>query len=121
MRRVEELNAFHGKVEQKCTWSRGLFVSYSGFSEQGLIAVGKGKRIICLDGVDLSEHIAASCRVTWSWSARCDMPPRLASLSSGCATYFSSGQNGMSSMLIHDPENVARFRANSGRAVLRPS
>jgi hypothetical protein len=55
---VKELHAFHGKVEQKATWSRGLFVSYSGFSEQGLIAFGKGKRIICLDGLDLSEALS---------------------------------------------------------------
>jgi hypothetical protein len=55
---VGELHAFHGKVEQKAKWSRGLFVSYSGFSEQGLIAFGKGKRIICLDGLDLSEALS---------------------------------------------------------------
>jgi restriction endonuclease len=55
---VGDLHAFHGKVEQNATWSRGLFVSYSGFSEQGLIAFGKGKRIICLDGLDLSETLS---------------------------------------------------------------
>ena len=35
-----------------------MFVSYSGFSEQGLIAFGKGKRIICLDGLDLAEALS---------------------------------------------------------------
>jgi len=55
---VRELHAFHGKVEQKANWSRGLFVSYSGFSEQGLVAFGKGKRIICLDGLDLAEALS---------------------------------------------------------------
>jgi hypothetical protein len=54
---VGELHAFHGKVEQKANWSRGLFVSYSGFSEQGLVAFGKGKRIICLDGLDLADAL----------------------------------------------------------------
>jgi hypothetical protein len=55
---VGELHAFHGKVEQKANWSRGLFVSYSGFSEQGLVAFGKGKRIICVDGLDLAEALS---------------------------------------------------------------
>jgi Restriction endonuclease len=54
---VADLHAFHGKCEQKATWARGLFVSYSGFSEQGLQAFGRGKRIICLDGLDLSEAL----------------------------------------------------------------
>jgi restriction endonuclease len=54
---VADLHAFHGKCEQKAMWARGLFVSYSGFSEQGLQAFGRGKRIICLDGFDLSEAL----------------------------------------------------------------
>jgi hypothetical protein len=37
--------------------SRGSFVSYSGFSEEGLRAFGKGKRVICLDGFDMSEAL----------------------------------------------------------------
>jgi len=55
---VAELHGFHGKIEQKATWSRGLFVSYSGFSDQGMQAFGRGKRIICLDGLDLSEALS---------------------------------------------------------------
>jgi Restriction endonuclease len=54
---VGELHGFHGKVEQKATWSRGVFVSYSGFSEDGLHAFGRGKRVICLDGLDLAEAL----------------------------------------------------------------
>jgi hypothetical protein len=54
---VGQLHAFHGKVEQRATWSRGLFVSYSGFSEDGLHAFGRGKRIVCLDGLDLAEAL----------------------------------------------------------------
>ena len=40
-------------------WSRGLYISYSGFSEDGLIAFGRGDatRIICLDGLDLWQII----------------------------------------------------------------
>jgi hypothetical protein len=53
-----ELHAFHGKVEQKAAWTRGLYVSYTGFSEDGLHAFGRGKRVICMDGYDLSEALS---------------------------------------------------------------
>lgn len=52
-----DLHAFHGKVEQKAAWARGLFISYSGFTEEGLDAFGRGKRVICMDGLDLSEAL----------------------------------------------------------------
>lgn len=52
---ISDLHAFHGKLEQKAAWARGLFVSYIGFSEQGLQAFGRGKKVICLDGADLAE------------------------------------------------------------------
>jgi hypothetical protein len=50
-----ELHAFQGKLDQRAAWGRGLFVSYSGFTEQGLIAFGRARKVICLDGRDLSE------------------------------------------------------------------
>jgi hypothetical protein len=54
-----ELQAFAGCVRTKAIWSRGLYISYSGFSEEGLIAFGQGDatRIICLDGLDLWQII----------------------------------------------------------------
>jgi hypothetical protein len=52
-----ELHTFHGKIEQKAAWTRGLFVSNSGFTEDGLIAFGRGKKIICMDGLDLYEML----------------------------------------------------------------
>lgn len=52
---VADLHTFHGKIEQKATWTRGLFVSNSGFSDDGLAAFGRGKRIICMDGLDLYD------------------------------------------------------------------
>lgn len=52
---VAELHTFQGKLEQKAAWSRGLFVSDSGFTDEGLAAFGRGKRIICMDGLDLYE------------------------------------------------------------------
>jgi hypothetical protein len=52
---AEDLHAFHGKLEQKAVWARGLFISNSGFSDDGLIAFGRAKRLICIDGLDLYE------------------------------------------------------------------
>lgn len=54
---VAELHIFHGKIEQKAAWTRGLFVSNSGFTEDGLTAFGRGKRVICMDGYDLYETL----------------------------------------------------------------
>lgn len=51
------LRAFNAKVEEKAFWSRGLFISDCGFSTDGLIAFGKGKRVICMDGLDLSDML----------------------------------------------------------------
>src|SRR5690606_36805377 len=52
-----DLRAFNGKVEDKAAWSRGLFISDSGFSEDGLSAFGRGKRVVCMDGLDLREML----------------------------------------------------------------
>lgn len=54
---VADLHTFHGKLEQKAAWTRGLFVSNSGFTEEGLAAFGRGKRVICMDGLDLFETL----------------------------------------------------------------
>lgn len=53
-----DLRAFNGKVEEKAAWSRGLFISYSGFSEDGLYAFGRGKKLICMDGRDIYEALS---------------------------------------------------------------
>jgi hypothetical protein len=52
---AEDLHAFHGKLEQKATWARGLFISNSGFTDDGLSAFGQAKRLVCMDGLDLCE------------------------------------------------------------------
>ncbi len=54
---VNELRSFNSKVEDKAAWSRGLLVSYNGFSVEGLIAFGKGKRVVCMDGLDLYDML----------------------------------------------------------------
>jgi hypothetical protein len=51
------LHAFHGKLEQKAAWTRGLFVSYSGFTDGGLASFGVGKRVVCMDGLDLFDAL----------------------------------------------------------------
>ena len=52
-----DLHSFHGKLDQKAAWSRGLYISQSGFTKDGLTAFGKGKRVICMDGLDLYEML----------------------------------------------------------------
>jgi hypothetical protein len=54
---VGDLHGFHGKIGEKAAWTRGLFISYIGFSEDGLMAFGRSKNIICMDGFDLSETL----------------------------------------------------------------
>lgn len=54
---VADLHTFHGKIEQKAAWTRGLFVSISGFSDDGLVAFGRGKRVICMEGLDVYEML----------------------------------------------------------------
>jgi hypothetical protein len=50
-----ELLIFHGKVGGKSSWSRGLFVSYSGFTPDGLTAFSRGRstNMIGMDCQDL--------------------------------------------------------------------
>jgi hypothetical protein len=59
-----DLHIFHGKIEQKAAWTRGLFVSNSGFTEDGLEAFGRGKRVICMDGLDLYDAIEREIPLT---------------------------------------------------------
>ena len=52
-----DLHAFLGKLEEKARWARGLFISHSGFTVDGLAAFGRGKRVVCMDGLDLYEML----------------------------------------------------------------
>jgi hypothetical protein len=51
----KDLSVFSMKVSGKSTWSRGLFVSYMGFTPDGLEAFARGKQtnLIGMDGQDL--------------------------------------------------------------------
>ena len=50
-----ELLVFSGKVSGKAEWTRGLLVSYSGFSQDGLQAFSRGRQtnVVCMSGIDL--------------------------------------------------------------------
>lgn len=52
-----DLWTFQGKVQARVAWARGLFVSYSGFTEDGLKAFGRGGSVICMDGLDLHDAL----------------------------------------------------------------
>lgn len=54
---VADLHTFEGKLGEKASWSRSLLVSSSGFSSEGLQAFGRGKRTICMDGLDIFEML----------------------------------------------------------------
>lgn len=53
------LSVLNETVTSKAAWSRGLFVSYSGFSEDGLTAFGRGRptAIIAMHGLDLHDTL----------------------------------------------------------------
>jgi hypothetical protein len=55
-----DLMTFSGKVAGKASWSRGLFVSNSGFTLDGLEAFSRGRQtnLICADGLDLYEVLS---------------------------------------------------------------
>ena len=57
-----DLMTFSGKVSGKAAWSRGLFVSNSGFTAEGLEAFSRGRQtnLICADGLDLFEVLSRS-------------------------------------------------------------
>ena len=74
------LRAFNAKVENKARWSRGLLLSYSGFSPVGLTAFGRGNSVICMDGLDLHDvlsrrfDLAAVLTEKARWTAETGQP-----------------------------------------------
>jgi len=51
----QDLLAFRAKIEGKATWSRGIFISASSFTEDGLAAFSRGRptNLIAVSGQDL--------------------------------------------------------------------
>lgn len=50
------LHSFQGKVEERPQWTRGLFVSYQGFTDQALHSF-TARRIILMDGMDIVDAL----------------------------------------------------------------
>jgi hypothetical protein len=55
---VDDLLVFDGKLGSRAAWARGLFVSYTGFTDGGLTAFGRGRRTICMNGQDFDEALS---------------------------------------------------------------
>ena len=83
-----ELAILNETVTSKARWSRGLIVSYSGFSSDGLAAfeIGRPVSLIAMDGADLYELLDRSLSLTDILTAkarcaaetnRCFVPVRL--------------------------------------------
>ncbi len=54
-----DLHVLNGKLNARPTWSRGLFISYTGFSPDGLEAFSRVKTsLICMDGYDIHETLS---------------------------------------------------------------
>lgn len=55
-----DLYTFQGKLNARVSWARGLFVSYSGFTPDGITAYSRGScSVVCMDGLDLHDALKA--------------------------------------------------------------
>lgn len=61
-----ELMSFHGQVRSKSQWTRGLFISHSGYTAEGLDAFGRGNpvQVICMNGEELWQLLSQSLDLT---------------------------------------------------------
>ncbi|WP_355586168.1 restriction endonuclease [Xanthomonas cannabis] len=48
-----DLHVLEGKLSLKAAWARGLFISFNGFTDDGLQAFNGPKRVVCMEGRDL--------------------------------------------------------------------
>ena len=57
-----DLAAFNDQVGTKAAWARGVFVSYAGFTDEGLDAYrsGRSSRILLMEGMDLFYVLSAA-------------------------------------------------------------
>jgi Restriction endonuclease len=56
---AQTLHGFQGKVTERPEWTRGLFISYGGFSDQAPDAF-TSRRIILMDGTDIMQVLMRS-------------------------------------------------------------
>lgn len=61
-----DLLVFREKVESKSTWGRGIFISYNGFTREGLEAFSKGRatNIIGMDSQDIFFVLSGEMSLT---------------------------------------------------------
>lgn len=52
-----DLHTFHGKLDQKAAWARWVFISYGGFTQDGLHAFGRGRKVIGMSGEDIYKAL----------------------------------------------------------------
>jgi hypothetical protein len=52
-----ELHILQGKINEKAAWTRGVFISYYGFTDVGLEAFGRGKSLVCISGKDIHDAL----------------------------------------------------------------
>jgi len=52
-----ELHILQGKISEKAAWTRGVFISYYGFTDVGLEAFGRGKSLVCISGKDIHDAL----------------------------------------------------------------
>ncbi|MDH7791647.1 hypothetical protein QBD00_002557 [Ochrobactrum sp. AN78] len=56
---IGDLDRFANKVSRQAKWARGLLISNTGFTPDGLTAFGKASTsIICMDGLDLHDTLS---------------------------------------------------------------
>jgi hypothetical protein len=53
-----DLHVFQSKLDQKASWTRGVFISWQGFSSEAFGAWGRNKSIICVTGYDLYHMLS---------------------------------------------------------------
>lgn len=55
---ARDLRDFEGKIQEKASWTRGVFISWMGFTEDGLVSFGRGHSTICISGADLYHSLS---------------------------------------------------------------
>jgi hypothetical protein len=54
---ARDLRDFEGKTQEKASWTRGVFISWMGFTEDGLVSFGRGHSTFCISGADLYHSL----------------------------------------------------------------
>jgi len=52
-----DLHVFDGKLRQKASWTRGVFISWNGFTPDCFEAFGRGSSVVCVSGADIYHSL----------------------------------------------------------------